>query len=247
MPFQGKQTDTCCFLFLDKSAGKTRPGLTWKELTWLRDKVKIIFLGDSITDADHNLYPGNPGEPCLGDGYVRQIADILRMRMPGRTDIRNGGHDGFTVQGLLRMLEHDCLSRRPDVVSVLIGSNDAAVCMNTGRTLEETYFAENYRALLGRVRGATEGCLVCMGPFIFPQPLEYSRWIPVIQEIEETERKIAAEHRALFIPLHNLLNREAERSGYQRLTADGIHLTREGAEIVARAWIQETDRAGMFI
>lgn len=86
-----------------------------------------------------------------------------------------------------------------------------------------------------------------MGSFIFPQPLEYSRWIPVIQEIEETERKIAAEHRALFIPLHNLLNREAERSGYQRLTADGIHLTREGAEIVARAWIQETDRAGMFI
>lgn len=167
--------------------------------------------------------------------------------MPGRTDIRNGGHDGFTVQGLLRMLEHDCLSRRPDVVSILIGSNDAAVCMNTGRTLEETYFAENYRALLGRIRGATEGCLVCMGPFIFPQPLEYSRWIPVIQEIEETERKIAAEHRALFIPLHNLLNREAERSGYQRLTADGIHLTREGAEIVARAWIQETDRAGIFI
>ena len=44
-----------------------------------------------------------------------------------------------------------------------------------------------------------------------------------------------------------VLNREAERSGYQRLTADGIHLTREGAEIVARAWIQETDRAGIFI
>ena len=106
---------------------------------------KIIFLGDSITDADHNFSQKREGEPSLGNGYVRQIADLLETKMPGKTDIRNGGHDGFTVQGLLRMLDYDCLSRRPDVVSILIGSNDAAVCMNTGRTPEMISFAENYR------------------------------------------------------------------------------------------------------
>ncbi len=207
---------------------------------------KIIFLGDSITDADHNFSQKREGEPSLGNGYVRQIADLLETKMPGKTDIRNGGHDGFTVQGLLRMLDYDCLSRRPDVVSILIGSNDAAVCMNTGRTPEMISFAENYRCLLGRIQEKTEARLVCMGPFIFPQPLEYSRWIPIIREIEETERRIAGEHHALFLPLHDLLNREAQRAGYDGITPDGIHLTWEGAGVVARTWIREVDRAGIF-
>ena len=38
---------------------------------------KIIFLGDSITDAGHNFQPVREGEPGLGDGYVRRIAAML--------------------------------------------------------------------------------------------------------------------------------------------------------------------------
>ena len=35
----------------------------------------------------------------------------------------NCGHDGFTIQGVKRMLEHDCILRQPDIVSLLIGCN----------------------------------------------------------------------------------------------------------------------------
>ena len=38
---------------------------------------KIIFLGDSITDAGHNFQPVREGELGLGDGYVRRIATML--------------------------------------------------------------------------------------------------------------------------------------------------------------------------
>lgn len=125
---------------------------------------KIIFLGDSITDAGHNFQPVREGELGLGDGYVRRIAAMLRSE---EADIRNAGHDGFTVQGLLRMLEWDCLRHSPDVVSILVGCNDAAVCMNTGRTLDETGFAESYKRLLKRIREGTRARILCMGPFIF--------------------------------------------------------------------------------
>lgn len=201
---------------------------------------KIIFLGDSITDAGHNFQPSLEGKPGLGDGYVSRIADMLKSEAQG-LDIHNGGHEGFTVRGLLRMLEYDCLSRKPDVVSILVGCNDAAVCVNTGKTLEETGFADDYQALLGRIRGGTGARLVCMGPFIFPYPLEYRNWIPLIREIEKAEMDAAQREGALFIPLHDLLNREAETAGYEQITVDGIHLTDRGAELIAREWVRKVE------
>lgn len=200
-------------------------------------KEKIIFLGDSITDAGHNFQPAAEGERRLGNGYVFEIARMMGKNRAA--DIRNAGHDGFTVQGVLRMLEYDCLRHKPDLVSILVGCNDAAVYMNTGKTLKEQRFAENYRLLLRRVREETDARIISMGPFIFPKPLEYVNWIPVIREIEGTQMEIAGESGALFIPLQDVMNRAVKDAGYDRITADGIHLTREGARILAETWIRE--------
>ena len=94
--------------------------------------AKIVFMGDSITDSFHKFHVDEAG---LGNGYVALIAERLRER--GRADfIRNSGHDGFTVSGLLRLFEYDCLQFHPDLVTVQIGSNDAAVEMDTGKTIE---------------------------------------------------------------------------------------------------------------
>ena len=85
------------------------------------EQERLIFLGDSIVAA------GRLSEECrdgMGFGFV---AELSRRLPESRFLLVNRGHDGFTVQGLLRMLAYDCLSRRPDVVSILIGSNDAAV------------------------------------------------------------------------------------------------------------------------
>ena len=133
----------------------------------------------------------------------------------------------------------------PDLVTVQIGSNDAAVEMNTGKTIEEQEFAENYRKLLGRIREETGAKILCLGPFIFPHPLEYANWIPVIQKIEALERQIAAEEGAVFRPLHDRLNQAAKEQGYDAITVDGTHLTREGAKIMANAWLEAAE--GMIL
>lgn len=203
-------------------------------------KKNIIFLGDSITDAFHKM---NVDPLRLGNGYVSMIAVALRKM--GRTDfIRNGGHDGFTVSGLLRLFEYDCLQYDPDIVSVLIGSNDAAIAMNTGKSLAEQKFAENYAKLLAQIRERTRAHILCMGPFIFPKPLEYANWFPVIRQAEKMEQVIAERYHASFLPLQDCLNQQAEAVGYDRITVDGTHLTEEGAEMVADLWIQEALRQG---
>ena len=167
---------------------------------------KILFLGDSITDAHHNLGVDDRG---LGDGYVQMIA--RRLEESGEeARVENRGHDGFTVQGLWRMLGRDCILRKPDVVSILIGCNDVGIMMNTGKSLNEQGFARYYQNLLEEILTETEADIICMGPFILPHPEEYRRWIL----------------------------KEADRKGYDALTEDGIHLTREGAKIVAGKWME---------
>lgn len=195
----------------------------------------FVFLGDSITDSFHKL---NVDPDKLGNGYVRMAADTLR-KMGRRDFIRNSGHDGFTVGGLLRMFEYDCLRFKPDVVSILIGSNDVAVAMNTGKSLKQQNFKENYEKLIQRIRKETEAQILCMGPFIFPKPLEYAGWIPMIRKVEEIEGEVARKYSAIFVPLQDRMNQEAENTGYDTITTDGTHLTETGAQLLADIWFDE--------
>lgn len=193
----------------------------------------ILFLGDSITDAHHNLNADHKG---LGDGYVSVIA----KRMEAEDNcIMNRGHDGFTVRGLLLMLEMDCLRFDPDVVTVLIGCNDVGIEKNTGRTLSDQKFGYHYERLIKELRSKTRARIICMGPFIFPKPEEYLLWIPQILEAEELEHQIAKKYGVEFIPLHETLNQAAEQEGAAAITIDGTHLTERGARITAQLWLDQ--------
>ena len=191
---------------------------------------KIIFLGDSITDAEH-CFSENP----LGNGYVDMVDKKLN-HSAGRGkkyDILNCGHDGFTIQGVKRMLEHDCISREPDIVSLLIGCNDVGVMMNTGKSLEEQEFAACYESVIKELTERTNARVICMAPFIFPYPRKYLNWIPGIRQAEEIEKKIAEKYHVEFLKFQDIMISAAEKAGYEKITTDGIHLTEGGNEIIA--------------
>ena len=196
--------------------------------------TKIVFIGDSITDANHNY-----SEDSLGEGYVKIVADMLREKKDN-LEILNKGHDGFTVFGLWKFLEHDCISKKPDIVSILIGCNDVSIKMSTAKTLEEQEFQKYYDSILKKLRQKTEAKIICMGPFIFPHPLEFKNWIPEIKKAEEMARATALKYGAEFVPLHDILNEAASKYGYEEITTDGTHLTVKGAGIVAEKWMAAT-------
>ena len=187
--------------------------------------TEYLFLGDSITDANHLWLPETNG---LGDGYVAMLA----YRLGSNTLITNKGIDGFTVSALLERLQRGFLKGHPDVISLLIGINDIGVALNTGVTLEQLLFTENYRAVLMHLLD-TGAKLLCSGPFIFPHPQKYQIWIPYVLELEQIMGEICESLSVSFIPLHSYLTSLVKNGDYDAVTTDGIHLTAYGHKMLA--------------
>lgn len=192
----------------------------------------IVFLGDSITDA--NRIESKNG---LGFGYVNQVACCLQTRYKG-LNIINKGVDGFITERITRNLPNDCFAYQPDYVCILVGINDIGLIMNTVRTKEErTYLLEDslraYHQLLFDLNHNTQARVLTMEPFIFPHPQEYANWVPWQQKLAKQIHKLARNYHAAFVPLQKRLNQKVKLSGYDAVTTDGIHLTSLGHQVLA--------------
>ena len=77
----------------------------------------IVFLGDSITDCGRQ----RDNIKSLGTGYVNEIKQVLC----NNSTIINKGIAGNKIADLYDRLQRDCIDLKPDIVSILIGINDA--------------------------------------------------------------------------------------------------------------------------
>lgn len=186
--------------------------------------TSYLFLGDSITDAGH-LWSSEHHR--LGDGYVYKLSEMLPS-----SQIINKGIDGFTVPALLERLPHGFLKDHPDVISLLIGINDVGVAFNTGVSLEELHFSENYLEVLKHL-SSSGAKILCCGPFIFPHPKKYQSWIPYVRTIEQIMSRHCASLTIPFVPLHDYLTGLVQNGDYEAVTTDGIHLTDFGHQKLA--------------
>lgn len=189
-----------------------------------------VFLGDSITDADHLFEPTG-----LGTGFVAQIAADRRMQSH---TVRNMGHDGFTSEQIYRKLLRDGVPGTPAVVTLLAGVNDIPVEVYTSHHRIPEEFTAYYEGILEYLSSRTDARLAVLEPFLFDWPLEYKNWHPYIQEESRIIQQAARRFGACFIPPDTLLRREGERLGLDEITVDGIHLTPRGNQILADLWLE---------
>ena len=191
----------------------------------------FVFLGDSITDAERLWLPKYNG---LGNGYVK----ILAEKLSGEFTSINKGHDTFTLPFLLRNLETDCLSFSPAAVSILIGINDIGVAKNTGKNLRAQEFASNYDTLIRRLLEASISSVFLLSPFVFSRPQEYLNWLPEVREVENTIENLARQYQLPFLPLQERIQESEKQYGTEMLTPDGIHLTPQGHQLLAKWWLE---------
>ena len=122
---------------------------------------RLLFQGDSITDmkwgreqSDRNHY--------LGHSYVYLIAARLGVDMPeAQLDIYNRGKSGNAVANLRRRWKKDAIDIKPDILSILIGTNDV------GNGVKADSFETDYRHILDASRKANSDLrLVLLDPFV---------------------------------------------------------------------------------
>jgi acyl-CoA thioesterase I len=170
------------------------------------------------------LFFGNE-QPSGNDGYGTTVSYItltqalLMARRPEwDIDVVNRCPPGkCTVVDLRDLLEDDVLPYHPDVLCLMVGTDDArkflrheSVATASWEQLAPKPFRDYYRNLLLRARAA--GCrrLVLLEPFFITRPgVDFwsDRVLKALVPYRRAVRQVAAESGADFVPLHGLLQR----------------------------------------
>lgn len=195
-----------------------------------------LFLGDSITDAGH-LWEDSP--LLLGNGFVRKLSISPFL---SEQSLTNRGQDGFTSADLLRLIRRFTDLDSFDCITVLIGINDVSVAFYADPTWIPDTFCQNMRAIADLLRTNSHCRLIFMEPFLFTPPDSHLHMLPLLHTVQDILQKLAADCKAIYVPLQKPLTDAAARLGTSALTTDGIHLTDTGSHIVADCWVSALSR-----
>lgn len=190
----------------------------------------MIFLGDSITDADH-LFDTDGRD--LGQGYVREIANSLGPEAV----VKNRGHNAYTAWQVDRALEGDCLHELPDEVTLLVGINDVSAYIGGAGGYDAAEYGQIMDRILTRLTEAGAAPITVMEPFLFLEPEYYKLWEKIMSAFQEEAKRAAESHGARWIPLAEIFRKKCEDLPIEEFSTDGVHLTDLGHAIVAREWL----------
>ncbi len=202
--------------------------------------MKILFYGDSITDADRGRDVTEPNKK-LGGGYVAYAANRLFDNNLSAYDVYNRGVSGNRIVDLYARIKADCWNLKPDVLSILIGINDIwhEVARQNGVELDR--FENIYRLLLSETRERLpETKIMLCEPFVLlgsATEAEFDRFSEV-KKYAEVVKKLADEFSAVFVPLQAAFDKAAEQCGSSEILADGVHPTLKGSVVLGNEWLK---------
>jgi lysophospholipase L1-like esterase len=200
---------------------------------------KIIFFGDSITDANRLLNPKYPN----GFGFVSMINDDYAINHSyANITILNKGISGNKTSDLLNRID-DILNESPDVVIILIGINDIWHPYGEGKKADLYEFISNLKKIVNTFKEKKIRTIL-MTPFLFPVDEYLKDMIFIFNELYYEMTKYITSERIEYIDLYKPLKEYALIKGNHTVTLDGVHPTILGHGIIAQQvinylWISE--------
>jgi lysophospholipase L1-like esterase len=187
----------------------------------------VLFFGDSLTAQ------------ALGEkGYVTLVREAMKKKYPDRevqvSAVATGGH---TVPDLLKRLDRDVLPKKPTIVVIQIGCNDA-------RRIPQETFKSGLEELIDRLQKAGIQVIQCSLTSVGEKHDGTNPNDAKLEAFAETARKIAREKkvplndlRKAFVDYWKKNNPENKPSGL--LTRDGNHFNDTGHEFVAEQMLKK--------
>ncbi|MCD7729589.1 MAG: GDSL-type esterase/lipase family protein [Clostridia bacterium] len=190
--------------------------------------MKIVFIGDSITDCDRDRADVN----SLGNGYVKILSDKLRPIYPDMDiQLLNKGVSGNEVCDVLARVNRDVIEEHPDACVLMIGINNVIHQFKIGKQLDLKQFERDYNELLDKIKEAGI-TLICLEPFLMPAP-DKLRMRPLFNKELEIIHRIAVEKADEFVAYDEMFNGLADSIPYTQYSEDGVHPTHRGSRLIA--------------
>ena len=204
--------------------------------------MKILFLGDSITDMSRNretefFYNS------YGFAYPLFVESELSTKHPKQYEIINKGISGNRVVDLYARIKIDCWNHNPDIISIFIGVNDVwhGLFEGIGNGVDIERFEKVYRMLIDDTRKALPSAkFILVAPFFLEGSATNERMDEFINiyEYADVVRKIANDYEFPIVDLQAKFTSLAEKNGASYYLYDGVHPTIAASKIIADEWLE---------
>ncbi|MDN4082441.1 SGNH/GDSL hydrolase family protein [Paenibacillus polymyxa] len=212
--------------------------------------TRILFQGDSITDGGRGR--NEDANHWLGQSYVYLIAGALGSQLATtQPEFVNRGVSGDRVSDLYARWNEDTFSLQPNLLSILIGVNDAWRIVEQEPSGVTDRFERAYCHLLEETREVMPdtGLILCE-PFILKTGATEARWDTWQEKItgyQRIVRQFADKYGAVFVPLQSMLNEAATKADASYWLHDGVHPTAVGHQLIADQWIDIVQKSPLAI
>jgi lysophospholipase L1-like esterase len=202
----------------------------------LKEGARLLFIGDSITDMNRGRNERDRNH-YLGHSFVYLIAARVGVEMPeAKLEFFNRGVSGNRVGQLKERWAEDAIAMKPDVLTVLVGTNDV------GKGIGAEEFERDYREILSASRAANPKLeIILIEPFVLwseglgNEPHWKERRAKT-EELAEAVEKLADEFGAKLIHGQKLFDEATQNAPPEYWMWDGIHPLPQGHELLAREW-----------
>ena len=199
----------------------------------VQQKKKIIFFGDSITQA-----------AVKPNGYIDVMNAMLKdQKLDAQYELIGAGVGGNKVYDLYLRMEEDVLAKKPDIVVIYIGVNDVWHKQSSGTGTDADKFVRFYNAIIAKLK-AQNIKVVIATPAVIGERTDFSnqldgdlnRYSTIIRGIAQKESLPLIDLRKAFLDYNVKNNPENKEQGI--LTTDRVHLNDNGNKLVAETMWQ---------
>lgn len=205
---------------------------------------RILFQGDSITDCLRNYNDFY----SMGSGYANFVKASLGMDHPGEYEFINRGISGNRIVDLYARIKKDFINLAPDYASIFIGVNDVGheIVANNGVDTEK--FERIYTMMIDEIMAACPATkLMIIAPYVKeelagehtggePEKIRFFR--TDVDEKAAVAKRIAEKYGLPLVELQPAFDEACKKAPPEYWTADGVHPTACGHELIKRLWLE---------
>lgn len=199
----------------------------------LKNKDKVVFIGDSITDCGRR-----EANVPYGSGYVKFAIDLICAKYPER-DITfyNKGISGNVIEDLYNRWHDDVLVLKPDWVIVKIGINDIHRTLRpNNEPVPVDKYRKLYKEILSQTKEKLNAKIVLIDPFYVSADFSDNfrgKVLRLIPEYIEVVSEMSKEFKAIHVETHDAFKTQLKFKTADYFCPEPVHPYPNGHTIIA--------------